>query len=412
LDRSSKFSLPPNVTQAAERSSAFLFENSGFLILGTILALVAATTNYHWYHDVIHHELAPHLNVHFVINDILMCFFFAIAAKEIWEALLPGGALSSPKKAATPLMATAGGILGPAGLFAGLAIWFGMNEVVRGWAIPCATDIAFSYLVARLVFGKGHPAIPFLLLLAIADDAAGLVILAVFYPQGEMNLILFFACVIGAIGVNLGIRRFLRIQNFWAYLIIAGPLAWYGFYKGGIHPALALVPIIPTLPHAGKDEGVFAEDHAHDPLNAFEHWWKKPVELILMLFGFANAGVVFSNMEGTTWFVTAGLLIGKPVGIYLLTLMAVKAFRLSLPEGMNFRDVWVLGCMAGIGFTVALFVSTVAFPPGPTQDAAKMGALFSFGAAFLSVFAAKLLGVGRFTRKSSTDQRPLAEPAQ
>jgi NhaA family Na+:H+ antiporter len=92
--------------------------------------------------------------------------------------------------------------------------------------------------------------------------------------------------------------------------------------------------------------------------------------------------------------------------------MAVKAFRLSLPEGMNFRDVWVLGCMAGIGFTVALFVSTVAFPPGPTQDAAKMGALFSFGAAFLSVFAAKLLGVGRFTRKSSTDQRPLAEPAQ
>jgi NhaA family Na+:H+ antiporter len=103
-------------------------------------------------------------------------------------------------------------------------------------------------------------------------------------------------------------------------------------------------------------------------------------------------------MEGTTWFVTAGLLIGKPIGILLFTLLAVKAFKLELPKGMNFRDVTALGCMAGIGFTVALFVSTVAFPPGATQDAAKMGALFSFGAAIVSFIAAKALGVGRFSK--------------
>lgn len=394
-------SLPPPLRAGAKtivKGRNFLFENSGFLIVGTITALLWASFEAESYHHFMHAELAPHITFHFIVNDILMVFFFGIAMKEIWEALLPGGALSSPKKAATPLLATAGGVIGPASLFVGLAIWFGAREALRGWAVPCATDIAFSYLVARIVFGKGHPAIPFLLLLAIADDAVGLIILAVFYPQGEMNLPVFFGCVIAAIAFNLFVLKRNKVRNFWPYLIIAGPISWYGFHTGGIHPALALVPIIPTLPHAAKDEGLFSEDHSRDTLNAFEHWWKKPVELILFAFGLANAGVVFSNMEGTTWFVTIGLLVGKPVGIFLFTLLAVKGFKLALPDGMNFRDVLVLGCMAGIGFTVALFVSTVAFPPGSTQDAAKMGALFSFGAAIISVIMAKTLNVGRFTK--------------
>ena len=128
-----------------------------------------------------------------------------------------------------------------------------------------------------------------------------------------------------------------------------------------------------------------------DSLNQFEHWWHNPVELILMLFGFANAGVVLGSAALPTGLVSVGLLVGKPVGITLLTLLAVKAFKLEMPSGMNFRDVVVLGFMAGIGFTVALFVSTVAFPPGTTLDAAKMGALLSVSAAILSFIAAKVL---------------------
>jgi len=326
-----------------------------------------------------------------------MCFFFAMAAKEIWEALLPGGALSSPRKAATPLLATLGGVVGPALLYVGGAIWFSRPDLTRGWAIPCATDIAFSYLVARFVFGARHPAIPFLLLLAIADDAIGLIILAIFYPSGEVNLPVFFGCVTGAVLFNLLLLRRLKAKNFWLYVVVAGPLSWWGFHAGGIEPALALVPIIPTLPHAAKDVGLFAEqelatsERPTDTLNEFEHWWKNPVELILMLFGFVNAGVLMSNIGLPTGLVSVGLLLGKPVGITLLTVMAVKLFRLDLPTGMNFRDVVVLGVMAGIGFTVALFVSTVAFPTGPVLDAAKMGALFSFAAAILSFIAAKIL---------------------
>jgi NhaA family Na+:H+ antiporter len=409
MSDSKKVSLfPPSVATAAKESADFMFDNSIFLIVGAVAALGLANTYSHFYHDLIHTELVHstevHINLHFIVNDVLMCFFFALAAKEIFESFLPGGALSSVKRAATPLLATVGGIVGPAGIYYGLTIWFGTPEAARGWAIPCATDIAFSYLVARIVFGKDHPAIPFLLLLAIADDAAGLVILAVFYPTKAISMGTFALFVGGAIGFNLILRVF-KVRNFWLYLVVAGPLAWWGFFKGGIHPALALVPIIPTFPHASKDEGIFAEDHAHDPLNAFEHWWKRPVELILMAFGLANAGVAFSSVGATTWFVTIGLFVGKPVGIFLCALLAVKAFKLSLPDGMSFGDVLTLGCMAGIGFTVALFVSTVAFPAGTMQDAAKMGAVFSFGAILLSFLVAKITGV----QKRPVSIRPPSE---
>jgi NhaA family Na+:H+ antiporter len=386
----------------------FLLENSLFLIAGTIIALIMANIDNHGYHHIVHAEAAPHFSLHFVVNDVLMCLFFALAAKEIWEALLPGGALSSPKKAATPLIATAGGIIGPAGLYVAGALFFGANHLIRGWAIPCATDIAFSYLVARIVFGKGHPAIPFLLLLAIADDAAGLIILAVAYPTGEMNLVLFFGCVIGAILFNVVVlRRVLKAQNFWLYLVVAAPLSWWGFFKGGIHPALALVPVVPTIPHAPRDVGFFEgarDDHPDDPLNRFEHWWKNPVELILMLFGFANAGVAFGAMGLATMLVTVGLLVGKPIGIFLFTVVACRALGLELPRGMNNRDLVVLGFMAGIGFTVALFIATVAFPAGAALDAAKMGALFSFGASILSFLVAAPLRVGRFGAPSEEKQ--------
>ena len=383
--------IPKSVRFVVTSSIKFLLHNSLFLIAGTVIGLVWANVDSHSYEHVAHGEL------HFVVNDVLMCFFFAIAAKEIWEALLPGGALSSARKAATPLLATLGGVVGPALIFFGGTIWFRRPELARGWAIPCATDIAFSYLVARFVFGRRHPAIPFLLLLAIADDAIGLIILAIFYPTGELHLLLFLGCVVGAILFNLLVLRRLNVQNFWAYILIAGPLSWWGFHKGGIEPALALVPIIPTLPHEARDIGLFAEaelpegERPMDSLNQFEHWWHNPVELILMLFGFANAGVVLGNAALATGLVSVGLLLGKPIGITLLTVLAVKAFKLEMPAGMNFRDVLVLGFMAGIGFTVALFVSTVAFPPGTTLDAAKLGALLSFSAAIVSFIASKVL---------------------
>ena len=135
---------------------------------------------------------------------------------------------------------------------------FDRPNLERGWAIPCATDIAFSYLAARIVFGAKHPAIPFLLLLAIADDALGLLIIAAFYPTGPLSLIDFGVFVGGRDAVAWWLNK-RRTVSFWPYILIAGVLSWIGFYRGGLHPALALVPIIPFLPHAARDPGLFVE---------------------------------------------------------------------------------------------------------------------------------------------------------
>lgn len=387
----------------------FLLENSLFLIFGTASALLLANFDFELYSALIHGRLLGghgehEFNLHFLINDVFMCVFFAMAAKEIWEAFLPGGALSSLRTAMTPLFATAGGVLGPALLFLGGTQFFGRPDLERGWAVPTATDIAFSYLVARIVFGARHPAIPFLLLLAIADDAVGLLILALFYPQAEVSLGTLGLCLGGALAFNAALRYF-KVSNFWAYLVVAGPLSWYGFFEGGVHPALALVPIIPTLPHAKHDEGLFEETEgistaADDALTAFARWWKKPVEVILMFFGFCNAGVLLGNVGLPTALVATALLFGKPLGISLFTFIAIKVLRFQMPTGMTMKDVFVLGSMAGIGFTVALFVSEVAFGgagPSASLDAAKMGALLSFFAGVVSWILSKLLHIRRIT---------------
>jgi Na+:H+ antiporter, NhaA family len=379
-----------------KRVIGFLFESSGFLIAGSLVALV-------WINMVDHagyeHFIHP---LEFWVNDVLMCMFFGIAAKEIRESILPGGSLSSPRKAAMPLFSTLGGVVGPAFLYV-VGCWlFRQPSLIRGCAIPCATDIAFSYLVARIVFGSRHPAIAFLLLLAVADDAIGLLIITTCYPTGDINLLLFSSFAGGAMCLGFIMTRFLKFTSFWPYLIGPGILSWFGFYWGGIHPALALVPIIFTMPHERYDQGVFVEiDHdSHsidDALNNFEHWWKRPVEIILGLFGLVNAGVMLSSVNLVTGLVLFSLLVGKPLGIVSFALLGGYLFKLELPDGMNKKDLWLVGMAAAIGFTVALFMSTAAFPAGAALDGAKMGALLSFSAFFLVLIMKKVMSTQKNT---------------
>ena len=404
----------------------FVAEYSLLLILGAITALIWANTNpdsYRQFVDYVVWDYAPigklhdgyrTLTLQYLVNDILMALFFAIAAKEVWEAvILKNGSLRG-KKAATPLFATAGGMIGPIAVYLGLAAFLGSdtyNAVANGWAIPTATDIAFSYLVGRLVFGAAHPAVRFLLLLAIADDAIGLIILAVFYPSGELApewLLLSLGAAIGVYilfnwlprrmdkgnqdrPVSTRLRRMLGGLPY----IVAGCISWYGFMLSGLHPALGLLPIVPTIPHADRAFGIFseAEKYLRDLLNVLEHALKHPVEIVLFLFGLLNAGVEFSAIGDATWLVLAGLLIGKPVGILIFGWIAAKPLGLGIPQGMRIIDLVVIGFVAAIGFTVSLFVASVAFDAGPVQDAAKMGALFSFAAAIISIVVGKLIKI-------------------
>lgn len=411
----------------------FVTQYSALLILGALIALVWANVNPASYHHLVetvlienflighahadeHGHIHRTLTLHYLINDVLMAFFFAFAGKEVWEACaLKNGSLRG-KKALTPLIATAGGMFGPIAIYLGLAALLGSNTfqaVSNGWAIPTATDIAFSYLVGRLIFGAGHPAVQFLMLLAIADDACGLLILAIFYPSGEMApqwLLLSLGAAVAVFVLANWLPRRLdrgkqdrpnstwtrRTLGYWPYAI-AGALSWYGFQQSGLHPVLGLLPIIPAIPHADRDFGLFSEEETHhqDLLNEMEHRLKTPVEVILFLFGFANAGVEFSAIGTATWLVLAGLIIGKPAGILSFGWLAAKPLNFGLPEGMRVSDLFVLGSVAAIGFTVSLFVASVAFDPGEIQDAAKMGALFSFGAAVLSILLGRLMKIQR-----------------
>jgi NhaA family Na+:H+ antiporter len=364
------------------RLARFIVDNSLLLLAGTAAAVIWANLDFPSY-DAFAHPL------HFWVNDVGMVFFFALAAKEVFEATLPGGSLATPRRALSPLAAAVGGMAAPAAIFLALASTRGPVELVNGWAIPCATDIAFSAMVARMIFPASHPAIPFLLLLAIADDALGLMILAIFYPSGTLRMSALFVFMTIAVLLAIWLRR-RRTASFWPYLAGPGLLSWAAMFLSGFHPALALVPIVPFMPHSRIDLGLFDRREAYQPdtLNRFEHWWTIPVQFILLLFGLVNAGVPFGQIGPGTYYVLAGLLMGKPIGILLFTGLA-RAMGASLPQGLRLADLLVVGIVASIGFTVSLFFATAAFADGSALAQTKMGALLSFVAAPIAIVVSR-----------------------
>ena len=405
--------------------------------------MVFANVDIHAYEDMVDYRILGDsakifgnpVTVHFLINEIFMVFFFGIATKEITESVLPGGALNPIPKAINPLMGTLGGILGPAGLFFLLAwVFYGgssdLSTVANGWGIPTATDIALAWLVARIIFGAGHPAVNFLLLLAVADDAIGLGIIAVFYPDPNHPVApSWLLLVVAGMAVAYVMRRF-DVHQWIIYILIAGGLSWVGLVKSSIEPALALVVIVPFLPGPKANHGLFEEDehefehthpsgseavlaqdaptetaptetareeeeelhHRHAPLDAFEHQLKLPVDFGLFFFAFANAGVAFASITQVTFIVLISLIAGKTVGITLFSWVGAR-LGFPLPEGMGSKHLLVAAMIAGLGLTVALFVAGKAYDDPAFQDPAKMGAVLSAGAAIVAFIFGRLLRV-------------------
>jgi|SRR5581483_1658501 len=365
------------------------------LIAGVVAAVAWANLFPSSYIAFVYTPLWRGVTFHFLSNDVFMVLFFGIAAVEITDSISPGGSLNPIHKALNPLLATFGGITGPAAIYLALNAAFGSPRLARGWGIPTATDIALAWLAARLVFGKRHPAISFLLLLAVADDAIGLFIIAVFYPDPAhptrpMALLL----VAAAMAVAFALRK-RRINSYWPYLILGGAPAWAGMCLANLHPALALVFVVPFMPHHrhSKDETVFmAHYEDRTALADFERDWKIVVDFGLFFFGLANAGVAFSSIGAVTWMVLAALIGGKAIGIFGLGLLGC-ALGLPLPRGIGKRELLLVGVIAGTGLTVALFVAGVAFVNPQVQGAAKMGALLSAAAGPIGLVLARLLGV-------------------
>lgn len=408
------------------------------LVAGVVAALLFANWDAQQYHHLTHAPLVSFfgtadagvhgtsggwwdfLTLHFLVNDLFMALFFGIAAKEITEACLPGGALNPASKAINPLFATIGGVVGPVGVFLLLNAMIGSTLWTSGWGIPTATDIALAWLVARLVFGKGHPAISFLLLLAVADDAIGLAIIAIAYPSPDHpTLWANTLWILPGMATAYGLRR-AGVKSWIPYIACGGALSWHGLHSAHLHPALALVFIVPFLPGPKRDMGIFVEpvrddpldnglvpassvanhdDPTDSPLQRFEHQLKLPVDFGLFFFAFANAGVAFSDFSNLTWIVLASLIAGKMLGITTFSLLAER-LGFALPVGMRTNHVVVVGVIAGLGLTVALFVSGQAYTDPALQGAAKMGALLSVGALFLAAVMGWALNVRDVPRAS------------
>ena len=389
------------------------------LIVGVVLGLVVANIDSHFYEELVEYRifgegimvLGHHLTIHYIVNEMFMVFFFGIAAKEIIWSVLPNGPLNPITKAVNPLMGTLGGVLVPAGAYFLLTyIFYGGSDdfstVARGWAIPTATDIALAWLIARLVFGQSHPAVNFLLLLAVADDAIGLAIIAIYYPDADHPVRpVWLLLTVGGMAVAFAMRR-MKVQYWLPYILVGGALSWVGMVKAGIEPALALVVIVPFLPgpaeytehlpgRPGQEMGAHGDSqvaHHYTPLEQFEHRLKLFVDMGLFFFAFANAGVSLGNINEVTLVVLLALIGGKTFGITLFSGIALL-LGFPPPGGMRLKHVIVTGLVAGLGLTVALFMVTKAFPGPPFREPAKMGAVFSIGVAALALILGAVLKV-------------------
>ena len=370
------------------RLSYFAREHLLLLPFGALIALV-------WVNTVPESYFRFTYAVSFVVNDVAMTLFFALMTKEVVEATAPGGVLHSWRRAIVPVIAAVGAAAVPALIHLRAVEALDEPMLAAGWPVALATDLAVSYFVARLIFRK-HAVIAFLLLLGIASDALGFLALALFDPMRDLRLVSGALLLAVAIGVAAGLRRW-RVKSFWPYLLVSGGVSWYAFFSSGVHPALALVPIMPFLPHAPRDPGFFvdAPPDARDTLNQFEIWWRYPAQIALFFFGLVNAGVPVGALELGTWGLPIAVIVGKPLGVLIGSLAATLA-GLHLPERVGWRELTVIGFAAAMGFTVGLFFCAALMAPGQLRSEMSMGVLLSLIGGPLALASAKLLRVGRF----------------
>jgi NhaA family Na+:H+ antiporter len=377
----------------AHPALAFTHEHYLWLPLGGLLALAWANTAPESYFT-----FATRLS--FPVNEIGMALFFALVTQEVVEEMMPHGALHSWKRWLLPVIGAVGGAVGATATYF-MYISVKHEPVLQlGWLAAGAFDIAFSYFVVKSIF-KRHPAVSFLLVMAIVTNAAGMIAAALLYqpvtvrPGGAVLMM-------AAIAVAMVFRR-RRVHRFWPYLAVCGPLSWWALYIDGFHPALALVPIVPFLPHQPRSAERF-DDSADAPLTSprhFEHRWNYAVQLVLFLFGLVNAGVLLHRHGTGTWALMAAALGGRPIGI-LAAIGIAMLMGLRLPPRLHWRDLVVVALAASSGFTFALFAAVAVYPVGPILAELTLGAVLS-GIGIIAAFAvARVLKVGRFTMITRT----------
>lgn len=312
-----------------------------------------------------------------VINYLLMTIFFLVVGLEIKRELTVGH-LASLKKALSPFIAAVGGMAVPAGIYLAIA----GREAAQGWGVPVATDIALAVGLLGLMGTAVLPSLrTFLLGLAVIDDIGAILIIAFIYSTG-VNLDWLVLALVAVMFIHF--TRHWIAQKMFAYFIL-GVILWYGLYRAGVHPTLAGVILGLLTPNVPKRSA--REIDIEDGSVSVIEWLENKLHplstfVIVPLFAFANTGVVISTValenvfnSRIAWGIFAGLVIGKPVGIFF-TLYVAKKIRIGeYPEGANNRDIAATASAAGIGFTVAIFIAQLAFKDAAQADIAVLAVI-------------------------------------
>ena len=357
------------------------------LIFCTLFSLIVANSMFaDSYQSLWHLDLFGHSFAHW-INDGLMAIFFFLIGLELKRELLIGE-LSNVKKTILPIFAAVGGMLVPAGIFA--ALNYG-TDTINGFGIPMATDIAFAVAVITML-GKRVPLSlkVFLTALAVIDDLGAIIVIALFYPNPELPLDFTQFGIAIAILLGLFALNKLKIKSMIPY-IIGGIAVWWFMLHSGIHATIAGVLVAFTIP--------FDKDDSKSLSAKIEHALHIPVAFIILpLFALANTAITIDG-GGLAHFsiplasgIFLGLVVGKPVGITLFTWIAVKLGLCELPTAVNFKRVFGVGILGGIGFTMSIFVSMLAFKdPSYINEAKLMILVASLTAAIVGFIVLKIL---------------------
>ncbi|MDX8508457.1 Na+/H+ antiporter NhaA [Mesorhizobium captivum] len=352
-------------------------EAAGGIILmaAAALALIVANSPLaETYFAVLHAYLGP-LSVSHWINDGLMAVFFLLVGLEIKREMLDGQLSTWPRRV-LPGIAAAGGMVVPALVY--VLINRDNQAALSGWAIPTATDIAFALGVLSLLGSRVPASLKvFLTALAIIDDLGAVIIIALFYTGGLS--LAYLAAAFAAIVVLIVLNR-MRVMSLVPYLLI-GAVLWVLVLKSGVHATLAGVALALTIP-LERSPGI-GHDLEHSPLHRLEHGLHKLVPLIVIpIFGFANAGVSLGGLsfaalvEPLTLGVAAGLVLGKLVGVFGSSAIAIRLGLADLPVNAGWLHMLGISLLCGIGFTMSLFIGLLAFAnDAALQDAVKVGIL-------------------------------------
>jgi NhaA family Na+:H+ antiporter len=350
----------------------------GFLlILCTAVSMIVANSGFgdgyiHFWHSVIGFNLGSidlNYSVEYWINDGLMAIFFLLVGLEI-ERELYVGELSDIKNAMLPVFAAAGGMLIPA------LLHFSFNagtDTQSGIGIPMATDIAFALGVLSLLGSRIPVSVKiFLTALAIIDDLGAIIVIALFYTKGFS--VIYFALALSVFIILLVLRK-LKVMNLIFY-IIPGILMWFFMLKSGIHPTITGVLLAFAIP--------FRNANGESPSVKLEHSLIKPVSfLILPVFALANTGIIFSAgwyegiLSNNSLGIITGLVLGKPVGIIIFSYIAIKTKLGNLPSDINFKHITGAGILAGIGFTMSIFITLLAFDDASVIVNSKIAVLLA-----------------------------------